>query len=87
MFRAWASASGEVSSCAALSLQHLGHHVAPPQAAPGHLVQRRRAVGRELAEDLRRFPADLDCATSMPSPAIHRATAIVELVQIRSKLS
>ena len=41
-------------------LQHLGHHIAPPETAPGHLVQRRRAVGGQLAEDLPGFPAGLD---------------------------
>ena len=34
--------------------------VAPPKAAPGHLVQRRRAMGGQLAEDLPGFPAGLD---------------------------
>ena len=41
-------------------VQHLSHHVAPGETATGHLVQRRRAMGRQLAEDLPRFPARLD---------------------------
>ncbi len=66
--------------------EHLRGHIAPPQAAPGHQVERGGALRGELAEDLPCFPPGLR-ATSRPSPAIRRATAIVELVQIRSKHS
>ena len=87
MFSACASVSLRDAQLVALSLKHLGHHVAPPVTAAGHLVQRCRTVSRELAEDLPRFLGRASIATSMPSPAIQRATAIVELVQILSKLS
>ena len=41
-------------------LEDLSHHIAPPVTATGHLVQRRRAMGRELAEDNPGFLARLD---------------------------
>ena len=62
--------------------QHLGHQVTPAQTAPGHLVQRRRAVAASSPKISQvSWPASM--ATSRPSPAIQRATAIVELLQIR----
>ncbi len=60
MLRASASASGEAIQLRGALLQHLGHHVAPPETAPGHLVQRRRAMNGQLAEDLPGFPPGLD---------------------------
>ncbi len=54
--------------------QHLGHRVAPPQAALGQLVQRRRAVSSELAVDDPGFPAGLDgrLDTLARQPPAHR---------------
>ena len=55
-------------------MQHLSHHVAPGKTATGHLVQRRRAVGRQLAKDLPGFAAGLDRhLNALPcNPARHR---------------
>ena len=39
--------------------QDVGHHVAPPEAAPGDLVEGRRPMCGELAEDLRGFARGL----------------------------
>jgi hypothetical protein len=41
-------------------LQRFGHRVAPPEAAPDDLVEQRRPVDRQLAEDLPGFPPRLD---------------------------
>ena len=65
--RAWASTSGEVSSCVGALAQHVIRRIAPAQAALGHLVQRRRALGRELAEDLPGFPAGLQAVLGTPA--------------------
>ena len=65
--------------------QHLRHRVAPVHAAFGHLIQRRRALGSQLAEDVPGLPAGLAAHLGIPPdhPLRH---AIVEIVQIRSKL-
>ena len=66
--------------------QHLGHHVRATTGNASSPVQRRRAVCGQLAEDLPGVAARLDRHLE-PSPAIQRATAIVELQLIRSKRS
>ena len=86
-FSAWESASGEALSSIGALAQHLGHRVAPPHAAFRQLVQRRRAVGRQLAVDDPRFPAGLDRGLDTLAAEPSGDSAIVELLLMRSKRS
>ena len=86
MFRASESASGEVSSCAALSRSTSAitlRHQKERQVTSFSEAARWTASSPKISQVSR--PASI--ATSMLSPAIQRATAIVELLPMRSKLS
>ena len=85
MLRAWESASGETSSCAALSCSTSAITL---RQAKQRLVTSFSDAARWAASSpkISHVSRPASTATSMPSPAIQRATAIVELVLIRSKL-
>ena len=86
MLRAWASTSGGVSSCAALSCSTSAitlRHQKQRQVTSSSDAARCTASSPKISQVSR--PASI--ATSMPSPEIQRATATVELLLIRSKLS
>ncbi len=85
MFRASESASDETSSCVALSRST---SAIESRQHRQRLVTSCSGAARWAASSPKISQVSLPAsrATSRPSPAIHRATAIVELRLIRSKL-
>ena len=71
---AWESASARPPSSRGALAQHLAGRVAPAHAALGHLVHRRRPVGRQLAEDAPRLLARAGRGLGVPAghPPGHR---------------